>query len=138
MIILVENKKSFAESEFSFIPGRNPPEKVIAAMVRKPSCLKDLSNYSSVDEEGIVLGTFIVSPDLWNRFTSNFFKVKIPSLEDYGGNAGNGFSKYVRMCTKKGFSLDEQGHQNIQCIYVNSEGFDYPRYAGFLVRKFRV
>jgi hypothetical protein len=133
MIIFVE-KKPIAESSFSFVSGRNPPEKVIVATVNKPVCIDDLQG-SPAREKGVVLGTFIASSALWARFTSDFFKLKMPWIKDYGGNAGGGFSKFARICTRKGLALDAQGKPNNQCIYVNSGGFDYPRYVGFLVSK---
>jgi hypothetical protein len=116
------------------MPGRNPPEKVIIATVIKPSCIEDLKN-AKARERGVVLGTFIARPVLWMQFTADFYNLKMSRLKDYGGNAGDGFFKCARICTQKGLTLDKQGKPNDQCIYVNSEGFDYPRYAGFLVSK---
>jgi hypothetical protein len=117
------------------VPGKNPPEKIIVATVRKPSYIEDLINAPG-REKGVVLGTFIAPPILWNKFKDDFFRLKMPWLKDYGGNAGNGLFKYARICTQKGFMLDAQGKPNDQCVYINSEGYDYPRYAGFLVSKF--
>jgi hypothetical protein len=135
MIILVE-KKPISESGFSFTPGRNPPEKVMVASVRKPSSIDDLrEERPRAREMWVVLGTFIAQPALWAKFASDFFSLRMPWLKDYGGNVDGRFFKCARICTRKGLLLDAQGKPNDQCIYVNSEGYDYPRYAGFLISK---
>jgi hypothetical protein len=82
MIIFVE-KKSLEEVAFSFVPGKNPPEKVIVAMVKKSFSINDLMNVQT-REKGVVLGTFIANTVLWDKFTSDFLKLKMPGIEEYG------------------------------------------------------
>jgi hypothetical protein len=121
MIIFIEKTKL---TEISYIPVSGTPQRIKVAMARKPINLHDLER-AKLDRTSyttcIVVGTFVFNGLDWNKFTMNM-NITIRGIEQYGG--GNPM-QVVKCIGPKNYRMPP--------IYVNSEGFDYARYAGFEV-----